>query len=74
MATYSGRNKKIEMAKRHIEEIRKRKLSVGRLTLDLHNAVTRLSSDLNSTPKTSTSSWSSFKFSFPLFLIVSFPL
>ncbi|CAL5366619.1 unnamed protein product [Camellia sinensis] len=41
MATYNGRSNKTEMARRHIEEIRKRKYSVGAkvpnpLTQDLH--------------------------------------
>ncbi|KAI8030890.1 hypothetical protein LOK49_LG01G03112 [Camellia lanceoleosa] len=43
MATYNGRSNKTEMARRHIEEIRKRKYSIGKkvpnpLTQDLHNA------------------------------------
>ncbi|KAL7220160.1 hypothetical protein ACSBR2_013094 [Camellia fascicularis] len=51
MATYSHRNKKTEMARRHIEAIKKCKFSVDEnvlnlLTSDLHNVVSRLFSEL----------------------------
>lgn len=44
-------NSKVQAARRHVEDIRQKKFSIGAkvpnpLTQDLHNAVTRLSSEL----------------------------